>query len=215
MMDRLEKTGWLLIRSKSKTEEEVSASALEISSKLGSLAQGRGNTPVDRLMPREHTEAFVSSLSYQFGLNPFPMHTDTAHRPIPCRFIVLACARDGTRPTPTKLLDSKNLNFSTSEERLTRSAPFLVKNGRRSFYSTIASNSRSFLRVDPGCMIPTNSDGRTILSKYSQEQNEVSIIDHDWSVGDLLIIDNWRMLHGRGSKQEPSSDRLLLRIMIK
>ena len=49
------------------------------------------------------------------------------------------------------------------------------------------------------------------LKSFSEEAKRITI---DWSEGDLLIIDNWRMLHGRGSAITIDSDRLLIKMLV-
>lgn len=36
-----------------------------------------------------------------------------------------------------------------------------------------------------------------------------------WKAGTVLVLDNWRLLHGRGQADRPDSDRKLLRISLR
>jgi alpha-ketoglutarate-dependent taurine dioxygenase len=39
--------------------------------------------------------------------------------------------------------------------------------------------------------------------------------DVAWDVGDILIIDNYRLLHGRGRSTVPDDDRKLIRVLVQ
>ena len=70
------------------------------------------------------------------------------------------------------------------------------------------------LRFDRECMQPgiRASATQPAIQAFIDEATPYA---HRWYEGDLLIIDNWRMLHGRGPAKEPDGRRLLLKIMIK
>jgi hypothetical protein len=98
------------------------------------------------------------------------------------------------------------------EKALAQSAIFCVHNGRRSFYASMIDKWRPFLRVDPACMEPTDSDGTEAMNLFASQRVLGSSIRFDWTVGSILIIDNWRMLHGRGNEAEADTERRLLRV---
>jgi hypothetical protein len=102
----------------------------------------------------------------------------------------------------TLLLDWRTLAFSSPELDLLAAAPVLVRSGKRSFYSTILPPDRSFLRYDPGCLEPVDER----LAKACPRA-------HDWKAGEILVIDNWRLMHGRGPASA-GSGRFLARILI-
>jgi alpha-ketoglutarate-dependent taurine dioxygenase len=37
----------------------------------------------------------------------------------------------------------------------------------------------------------------------------------EWRIGDLLVIDNWRLLHARSEAERPDPQRSLLRILVE
>jgi len=182
---------------------------------LGQPLNGRAGQTVEILAPQEPWAAKPKSLSVVHGLGSFPMHTDCAHYMQPPRFVVLVCASPGTSPVPTTLIRFRDLPFKPLELERLEVSPFLIRNGRRSFYSTICSRSRPFVRYDAGCMVPQGGDGEEVARLVAQRTKEVGPALVSWRTGDVLLIDNWNVLHGRGLGPLASPDRKLLRVMIQ
>ena len=207
--------GWAVLSTTSTTHDSLAADVLSTAGKLGDIVPGRGGQIVELVVPESIHTARASSLSSKYGLQPLPLHTDTAHWIIPCRFLVLACLEPGPTPTPTFLLDSFAIRFSEREDLLCRSAVFAIRNGRRSFYGSILDPERPFVRLDPGCMTPISRDGVKALESFCTGRHEQSLQQHDWMQGDIMVLDNWRMLHGRGRSASTERGRILMRAMIK
>ena len=106
-------------------------------------------------------------------------------------------------------------DISESERIASRSAVFAIRNGRNSFYGSIMQEGRPFIRIDPECMMPLTVEGAMALGAFRIERHLRKLIRHDWSVGDVLVFDNWRFLHARGVDSPTGRDRLLMRVMIQ
>jgi alpha-ketoglutarate-dependent taurine dioxygenase len=188
----------------------------DIARLLGNPITGRAGQRIEPLIPTKQVWANARSLSVMHGLGSFPMHTDGAHRLQPPRFVVLVCASPGRSPVPTTLIRFRDLRISASERTRLEAAPFLVRNGRRSFYSTICSPSRMFIRFDAGCMRPQGSESESSVKLIADRASEVGFTLAHWRMGDVLVIDNWNVLHGRGlGTSEASFDRKLLRVSVQ
>ena len=170
---------------------------------------------IQRLSPKPKSEARRRTLSGRFGLGDFPLHCDTSHWPTPCRYVVLACERPGTASAATTLLEAKRVAMSPLQLALAHSTPFIIENGRGSFYSTVFSSTRRFTRMDPGCMIPLDETGFRVLERFTYANNADHMLDIAWERGEILAIDNWRFLHGRTGSVGIADDRLLLRILVQ
>lgn len=180
---------------------------------LGTRVTGRAGALEEIIQPQAPDDAHPRSLSAQFGLDALPLHAELSHRPRPCRYLLLGCLDPGSPSAATMLLDWRTLGFSSDEQYLLKSAPILVRTGRRSFYSTLLSPNGAFLRYDPGCLEAVDERGRTALRLVERRLAGGSPQIYKWRRGDILVIDNWRVLHGR----EPSdrgSGRHLARILI-
>jgi Taurine catabolism dioxygenase TauD, TfdA family len=211
----LETCGWCLAASSKLGTEDLGELVQKIANKFGKIESGRGGKLVEKIVPQTFNAAYAGSLSNKYGLGPLPLHTETAHWPIPCRYVVIGCADAGPKPTPTVLLDVRQINLSKSEVSACESAVFLIRNGRRSFYGHLRERDRAFFRVDPGCMAPLTRDGEMALNAFSVARNERALYRHDWNAGEILIIDNWRVVHGRGGNQQTAHGRELLRAMVR
>ena len=211
----LKTVGWASVHTAATTTETVGATLTRIASLLGEIAPGRNGLPIEEVVPETVETARAGSLSSRFGLSPLPLHTDTAHWSVPCRFLALACVKPGPVPTPTFLLDSRTATLSESEKMACRSAVFAIRNGRSSFYGSIMEGDRPFIRFDPGCMIALSSEGVTALQAFNIERHAGNLQRHEWTVGNILVLDNWRWLHARGYQAQTRRGRMLLRAMVR
>lgn len=198
------------------TDAEFCARLLAIANQLGTPTVSRAGASVcEILTPIESAYARPCSLSKIYSTGEFPLHTDTAHWTTPCRFILLACASDGGGKRSTLLLDTRKVALKEEQLSLLRTTPFRVKNGRNSFFSTILSNLRPFVRIDKGCMIAVKNADHTVLDIYSTNHWPSVAETISWEAGDIVILDNWRVLHGRGPAGRLESNRRLIRILIQ
>lgn len=184
-------TGFLLV------PYNAGAKLVILASRLGDIASHRV------LRARESEAAPADTLTARHGLGVFPMHTDGAAQPIPPRWLVMRAL------TPTKtatfLYDATPAVLDPANSSLLR-RPWAVTPGgaRPAFYAPILQPlscgwriryNRACMRptagtVDPACM--------TLLTG----------LEHRWQLGEVLIIDNWRMLHARGPVATEESRQL-------
>ena len=64
-------------------------------------------------------------------------------------------------------------------------------------------------------MIPIDVDAEQALAVFSKERWPSYVEKIVWTKGRVVIIDNWRVLHARGSAKSLDEDRILLRILIE
>lgn len=212
----LESRGWVSFALPSSTESGSREQLLALASGLGTPAATRcGGSLCDTLLPLEADAAKPRSLSKVHAAGEFPLHIDTAHWLTPCRYVMLACVSPGSASRPTLLMDTRRLPLNDHQSSLLHSTPLRVTNGRNSFFSTILSKARPFVRFDPGCMTATTPDGTNALAVLERQNWPDYIETIQWKTGTVLVMDNWRMLHGRGHADCPDSDRKLLRISIR
>jgi hypothetical protein len=212
----LKARGWTAFRPPGAGEPGFTECLLQLARELGTPTPTRsGSGLCDKLSPTEADEAQPSSLSRLHAFGEFPLHTDTSHWLTPCRYIILACASPGIANRPTFLMDTRQTPLSDRQKSLLHSTPLRVMNGKNSFYSTVISKSRPFVRLDPGCMTATTPESMEALGVFSRHNWPNHIEEIHWSAGAVLVVDNWRVLHGRAKSDIPDPDRLLLRISIR
>lgn len=212
----LKTRGWTFVELGGVSESDLREQLFALAAKFGTPTATRSfGDFCDLLIPTHAHAARSRSLSRLYSLGEFPLHSDTAHWPTPCRYLMLACASTGNGSRPTFLLDTRTLSITNWEHSLLHTAPLRVRNGRNSFFSTILSNSRSFVRFDPGCMTPTTSNSAEALAIFSRRKWTAEVETVDWKAGLVLILDNWRVLHGRGRSDSSDADRKLLRVLVR
>lgn len=209
---RLNEQGWVELQVA--LNDDLERSLLALAGTLGDVVPSRPRSGlIDRLRPASVESTRLPSLSRRYGTGAFPLHTDTAHWPTPARYILVGCLHPGRKSRATLLIRFQSLPFDLREDVLLRSGVFLVRNGSASFYSNILSDARPYVRFDPGCMSPATKDGHEanrILQKRIAENCPTRIV---WTQGKLVILDNWKLLHGRESAEE-DEDRVLLRVLV-
>jgi hypothetical protein len=162
----------------------------------------RGSNDVDELVPTTEADAHPNSLSAVHGLRRQPLHTDGAHTRRPPDLIALSSA--GTSTTPTLLWKPGYPPPYVSH------GVFLVNDGIDRFLATAHSVRQGF-RFDPGCMTPCDQRARAAVEFFAEEHS--SIVKHEWtSTGELLLIDNRRVLHARDEVSTCDHDRRLQRV---
>lgn len=195
------------------TELAVTAAVQIIAQSFGECRRGRAKVALEVIAPVSIAAAHPRSLSRQHGKSALPLHVEASHRRRPCRFIVLGCIDAGHEVAATTLLNRAELVFSDDQKNLLKSAPILVRSGRRSFYSTLLPSDESYIRYDTGCIEAVCDRGRLALSLLADAIGRTNPARHLWRAGDVLVIDNWRTLHGR-ENAEKSSGRKLARMIV-
>jgi hypothetical protein len=209
----LNEKGWVQIQPVGC--DELIGALVEYGKELGTPVIARKSEGVvQKLVPLNKGNAYPNSLSSKYATEAFPLHNDTAHWITPCRYLILGCMDEGESMRPTTLLDFSSLEITKEEKGELQSSPFIIKNGRNSFYANILEKHREFVRYDPGCMIPANSRSNKIADLFSSKRAQDSTKEVQWKQGMIIIIDNWRMLHGRGKPMECGRDRELYRVLV-
>jgi len=193
------------------------ASTVTALSALGTIARLPGVDDVQVLRPRKVAEASDRVYSGNFGYEEFPLHTDLAHWFLPPRHLAVRCVY-GTDDVETRLLDGKMLIARISRNVLhstlvqpRRSA------GRRNAILRLLElfPPQELLRWDSIFIRPSTPRSQMIceaVREYVRSAAAIKVILRE--PGDTLIIDNWRMLHGRSRVPTGSVYRRIERIYL-
>jgi hypothetical protein len=208
----LDKFGWALLDHSAGSHISPEAELLGLAQQLGKVA-GNIEHPLTVLRPRAPSESRLNTLSKKYGMGDFPLHADTSHWICPVRYVLFLGVR-GCQEAPTRILDTRLISLTTAEEAIAQQSLFVFQSGARSFYSSIKDPRRPFIRFDPGCMKPVSSQARHAINLFAADRNSNCIIEINWMPSQLLVLDNWRVLHGRGVARK-NSNRVLLRAYVK
>jgi len=169
--------------------------------------------------PYSSDEAPRNSMSARTGTGPQPMHTDSAYIPLPPRYVMLSCLSPGESECPTRLwsLDRKT-PFINGRSPLTRPG-WVVRGGGHlcPFYSQVLNRNwkgQWFIRFDPCCMVPPYANEDEVEAVRLELEAMSVFHEFTWFRGSILILDNWRCLHGRGDGAEHAPGRRLVRFLI-
>ncbi len=211
-----------LVADRVRAQGFVHLSALEpdetteaIATRLGEIIVPGRHAVIQTLRPRREAQAAPNTYSGQYGLDDFPLHTDLAHWPLPPRYFLLRCIV-GTEAVPTLLVDGEFLISRVSAVSLARG----LMVSRRPVEGKLrllalrqrADNGEWLLRWDRTFIRPASDAGASAAASLTAALAEAprqSVILQ--ALGDTLIVDNWRMLHGRGPIPLAARTRLIER----
>ena len=152
-------------------------------------------------------------------MNEFPLHTDLAHWARPPRYFMLRAVAGSTLVATTMLAGSAVIaavGESIFRRAVARPRRWSHASPRCLLPLSFRQNGVFGLRWDSVFLIPMNQAAYEVANVMSQEIWKQPDTEHisltDW--GDTLIVDNWRMLHGRGSVPVSETSRLLERIYL-
>jgi alpha-ketoglutarate-dependent taurine dioxygenase len=189
-----------------------------VAASLGSIASVEGTGVVQTLRPRDRELSPPNIYSGAYGTDAFPLHTDLAHWSQPPRYLLLRCIV-GSRDVPTRMADGTLLTEALGSSILARTLvqPRRPIAGKKPLLR-ILENARStvqFLRWDRLFTTPATKSSAEVFSRVCAFLDDVSetriyLVDR----GDTLILDNWRMLHGRAPVPSQSRNRHIERVYL-
>ena len=184
---------------------------------LGGVLQKIQGVPiVQRLVPRSIEKSAPNVYSGNFGLSAFPLHTDLAHWFSPPRFLMLRCLRGDSGVTSYILPWNQALNgFAHSKTTRARFRPRRALNGRLYLLPfCVTLHGVELRRWDSLFLKPDNTEADELAQHLKLGTNSTTnLVFRD--PGDTLIIDNWRVLHGRSGVSLRKSTRLVERVYLQ
>jgi alpha-ketoglutarate-dependent taurine dioxygenase len=184
---------------------------------VGSLLPSSGVPTVQSLRPRAREDVGQNQYSGHYGLEDFPLHSDLAHWAIPPRYFLLRCIA-GAGDVFTRILPWTAVLPSFGKSALQR-AVFAGRKKRFGSSGLVRAmcqcESSELFRWDPVFLRPLNRPAQELAAvmgdpNWSQAAMEIPLC----RPGDTIVIDNWRMLHGRSPVPEHSISRFLERVYL-
>jgi alpha-ketoglutarate-dependent taurine dioxygenase len=190
----LRTNGWIEIDNISSDIDLVN-----ISKEIGKIIPQQNGELIYKLTPSNGKSSVKGTFSNRYGFNSFPLHTDTAFWTVPVRYILLSSLyRSDCNTVLTSASSILNLLELKDRENAQR-AIFKIKTTQSQFYSSLIFNERNDtgIKYDSACMFPANNFAKSFVQKLSESRIPVNEIK--WKGNNAIIIDNWKMLHGRGA----------------
>jgi len=198
-------------------------STIEIAQGLGAvisvkrLLPSSGVPTVQCLRPRHTSEVGRNQYSGYYGLGAFPLHTDLAHWALPPHYFLLRCVA-GSNDVFTHVLAWTPILELVGAAAL-RKAVFGARRRRIGYSGLVRAmshhDSTVVLRWDPIFLKPLNQHAQVLTNAMRDtawSKAAVKILLNQ--PGDTLIVDNWRMLHGRGEVMPHSTGRHIERVYL-
>ncbi len=187
----------------------------DVASLLGEPCQLGRDEMVQPLIPLPLSAP--NTYSGNYGLDRFPFHTDLAHWSLPPRYFMLRCIK-GYAQVPTLVFDGNNLVSIVGREILRRAVvrPRRPTAGKVRLLRLLGEGpDAEILRWDSLYLKPASPIGELAFAKLHEclssiKPHTVALVEE----GDTMIIDNWRMLHGRAAVMERYRDRHLERVYL-
>ncbi len=171
---------------------------------------------VQNLTPR--AESTPNTYSGIYGLGHFPFHTDLAHWRRPPRYLLLRCIR-GYEDVKTLLIDGRVILSAVTLDVMTRAImkPRRPQNNAIHLLRLCEQVESGYrLRWDEKFLRPASRIGEAASKQIRSVLCNTSTLSAALiEVGDMLIIDNWRMLHARTPVQVGREDRLIQRVYLE
>ena len=170
---------------------------------------------IQALEPRAAEDAPPNTYSGNYGRGEFPLHTDLAHWCLPPRYLALRCV-EGVTGVVTRLHDGHAVIASVGKAALERALvqPRRPLDNRRALLRLLDSRDGSapLLSWDRLFIVPVTPTAEVTFNLLRAYTEFAKVIEVSLAKpGDTLVLDNWRMLHGRSAAGGNESQRRIER----
>lgn len=198
MLHSLVHSGWAIVEG---------SSPLEIAHFLGRVVESRSLTAQDL------EKANPGTFSATCGRGAFPWHSDCSHWESPPKFIMLQSVGMPSGATLGLSGDRLLEMLPSNARRRVGHAVWRARTNRGAFYCSLHARRglTSVFRYDPLCMAPINQDAKIVSEAIAKVDINAAQLVHNWRDREVLVIDNWRILHARSAV---SAERTMLRLYV-
>lgn len=171
---------------------------------------------IQELIPR--SSSTPNTYSGIFGMDRFPFHSDLAHWVEPPRYLLLRCVK-GYHDVPTLVVDGDKLVDEISFDILARAIfkPRRPRDGTLTLLRLCEPTEEGYrLRWDEVFLKPASKIGQIAhdaVQDWLAHCEPIKCVLE--SAGDILLIDNWRMLHARAPIPVGREDRKIQRVYLR
>ncbi|MDH5326952.1 MAG: hypothetical protein OEZ58_08765 [Gammaproteobacteria bacterium] len=167
--------------------------------------------------PKQKNAAYPGTLSNLHGFDEFPLHTDTAFWPVPARYLVLAMLNKNSYSSNVVNANKVFESLDHDVRKAARDAVFKVHTPLGDFdASAIFEESGEIgFRFNACCMTPANVTAKSFLVAFDHALRCTTPNTLQWTGSKAVIIDNWKVLHGRSAIRDFLTERKLIRIYVK
>lgn len=194
---------------------------LDIGKKIGTVLNLHSidptypNRSVDTLRPREKCALSLNRYHGNFGFHEYPAHTDFAHWLTPPRFLLLR-GRGGAAHVRTHVYHAETVAEMLPVAMIKR-ALFFPRKARitTALSMRIVRTEELTLRWDPLFIHPANWHAKRCAEILNSTEFKNKRLNFNLGNNLILIVDNWRTLHGRSSVPPADQSRKVERIYLE
>lgn len=188
-------------------------STLEIAQAIGQIATLPGLDLVQTLKPGREVSKEKSSYSGNFGMGAFPLHTDMAHWHVPPRFFVLRCIQP-TEQVYTSFVPAHEI-FDSEDSIMLKRALFRPRRRLDDRLTILRLHENDLFRWDTLFIQPINSYALALQERVAKRIGDtvVQTVTLERST-DCILVDNWKVLHGRSAVPASASNRIVERVYL-
>ena len=185
---------------------------LSISRKIGCVVEVPGFSEVQHLTPKIKEDQPRNTYSGNYGLDSFPLHTDLAHWHKPPRYVLLRCMVPDPR-VHTSILKFTDATKDLPDNMICR-ALFKPRRPLDNRHFLLRFKSDETYRWDQLYLVPENREAKIISSRLSMIKRSLATEFKLTKTGQIVLIDNWKVLHGRSKIINPNSNRVIDRVYL-
>lgn len=196
--------------------EKVGAgiSTLELARWLADQIGARVCAPLETLTTSTPGTKPLNTYGGNYALSRLPLHTDLAHWAVPPRYLILRCVV-GSPDVVTHVVHQREILRSIPVELIDRA---ILRPRRRLEGRMFLLRMRyaGIFRWDPLFLEPDNVEAQLVRNHLAEESSrfvpDEIVMDQP---GRVVLIDNWKVLHGRGAVPLSGASRRLERIYLE
>lgn len=193
MNEKLARYGFVFLN-----EFGTCSNILEIGKRLGGIYKVPTMPLVQSLTPRCKETEKSNTYSGLFGYGDFPFHTDMAHWHVPPRYIVMRCEIPN-EDVSTRIV-SANTVLPDHRSSIARRALFKPRRRLDNKSYFVRLSEHQFWRWDSVFIQPANELARQLKTDIEVRLSTVPSEEIRFTrPGQVLILDNWSVLHGRSA----------------
>lgn len=186
---------------------------LSLAKSIGCVLDIPNLSLIQTLKPRLVRSTTTNTYSGNYGLNEFPLHTDLAHWYLPPRFFILRCIEPD--PNVSTILMTKEKALQGLSSLTLRRAIFKPRRKFLNRQSLLRIVQNDVFRWDEKFIAPQNDEAQEVAEHIKKLRQSKDVVHYCFTTcGQALLIDNWKVLHGRSEVNGRSSPREIERVYL-
>ena len=184
-----------------------------VAKKIGEIIKIPGLAIVQRLVPKAKDTVPENVYSGNYGLEDFPLHTDLAHWYLPPRYFILRCI--SPVPTVYTTVVQPQVALGGLSQSTIKRAMFQPRRLLDNKLCLLRLIQDALIRWDQLFLVAKNAEAEEVSHHIKHRQPDFQTTKIGFvEPGETLLIDNWKVLHGRTAVPESGYTRVIDRVYL-